>query len=379
MPFHLDDRLQRELDELLAEIDFDYDRQKAAQTPGYTLPYSHLARLLALGLAEVPEDSGDFMIGVHDFAERLPECVARVVIQRLIDETDHAAGAVPRLFWETRWQAFGCPAISIESRLAASLMLSECPEEVLEDLQAPWGAFVVRLPAGLIDYEEVQYTHLAVHRYQSPPPPPLDELDLPPDIRRTAEKMGAYMAERQGTQWGLYGMSGERGHLQGEAPLIEHLGRAPRTYIVEPKLPIGDPGERIIALFARLAVGVCLLAQSEGALRRKSTKKKERGPSRMGKGPTTTEYVLGQKVTVGFNCVDAVKEYVRGDARSLPAIQWLVRGHWRNQPIGPGRTERKRIWIMPHWRGPQEAPKLFREYEFKPSLALSPADGDVDG
>jgi hypothetical protein len=125
-------------------------------------------------------------------------------------------------------------------------------------------------------------------------------------------------------------------------------------------------------LFARLAIGVCLLAQSEGALRRKSTKKKERGPSRMGRGPATTEYVLGQKVSVGFNCVDAVKQYVRGDAQSLPAIQWLVRGHWRNQPIGSGRSERKRIWIMPHWKGPQEAPKLFREYEFKPSLAMPP-------
>jgi hypothetical protein len=116
-------------------------------------------------------------------------------------------------------------------------MLSECPEEMLEDLQAPWGSFVVRLPQGLIDYDDVEYTHLVVHRYQSPPAPPLDDLDLSPDVRSVAEKMNAYMAEREGTMWGLYGMRGERGYLQGEAPLIEHLGRAPRIYLVEPELP----------------------------------------------------------------------------------------------------------------------------------------------
>lgn len=33
-----------------------------------------------------------------------------------------------------------------------------------------------------------------------------------------------------------------------------------------------------------------------------------------------------------------------------------VRGHWRNQACGPGRKERKRIWIEDHQRGPEDAP-----------------------
>src|SRR5690606_16715132 len=32
--------------------------------------------------------------------------------------------------------------------------------------------------------------------------------------------------------------------------------------------------------------------------------------------------------------------------------RWTVRGHWRNQPCGPGRTQRKRIWIADHEAGP---------------------------
>lgn len=36
--------------------------------------------------------------------------------------------------------------------------------------------------------------------------------------------------------------------------------------------------------------------------------------------------------------------------------RWIVRGHWRWQACGPGRTERRRIWISPFVKGPEDAP-----------------------
>lgn len=38
--------------------------------------------------------------------------------------------------------------------------------------------------------------------------------------------------------------------------------------------------------------------------------------------------------------------------------QWIVRGHWRQQPCGPGRVERRPVWIAPHIKGPEGAPML---------------------
>lgn len=38
--------------------------------------------------------------------------------------------------------------------------------------------------------------------------------------------------------------------------------------------------------------------------------------------------------------------------------QWLVRGHWRNQPVGPGRSEIRPVWVSPHVKGPAGAPML---------------------
>jgi hypothetical protein len=36
--------------------------------------------------------------------------------------------------------------------------------------------------------------------------------------------------------------------------------------------------------------------------------------------------------------------------------RWIVRGHWRNQPCGPSRSLRRRIWIDPFIKGPEDKP-----------------------
>lgn len=37
-------------------------------------------------------------------------------------------------------------------------------------------------------------------------------------------------------------------------------------------------------------------------------------------------------------------------------LRWYVRGHWRNQPCGPERQERRLTWVTPHIKGPEGAP-----------------------
>lgn len=38
--------------------------------------------------------------------------------------------------------------------------------------------------------------------------------------------------------------------------------------------------------------------------------------------------------------------------------RWMVSGHWRSQPCGPGRSLRRPVWIAPHVKGPEGAPLL---------------------
>ena len=47
------------------------------------------------------------------------------------------------------------------------------------------------------------------------------------------------------------------------------------------------------------------------------------------------------------------------DSRGNPyKHRFVVSGHWRNQPHGKGRKKRRRIWVNPYIKGPENAPLL---------------------
>ena len=45
-----------------------------------------------------------------------------------------------------------------------------------------------------------------------------------------------------------------------------------------------------------------------------------------------------------------------GGGGGVRTVRWWVRGHWRSQPYGPGRSLRRPRWIDAHVRGPEGAP-----------------------
>lgn len=60
---------------------------------------------------------------------------------------------------------------------------------------------------------------------------------------------------------------------------------------------------------------------------------------------------------------------LRHEAKTEPADEsgrvyrhrWIVRGHWRNQAHGPGRTKRRMTWVPSYIKGPEGAPLLATE------------------
>lgn len=49
-------------------------------------------------------------------------------------------------------------------------------------------------------------------------------------------------------------------------------------------------------------------------------------------------------------------------AGTRPQVRFLVRGHWRNQAHGPNRADRKIIWIVPFYKGPDIAEQVNKPY-----------------
>ena len=50
---------------------------------------------------------------------------------------------------------------------------------------------------------------------------------------------------------------------------------------------------------------------------------------------------------------------------SRPQVRFIVRGHWRHHPHGPGATQRKLVWIRPHFKGPDIADLVNKPYLVK--------------
>ena len=50
---------------------------------------------------------------------------------------------------------------------------------------------------------------------------------------------------------------------------------------------------------------------------------------------------------------------------SKPAIRFVVRGHWKRQPFGPGASQRRLHWIKPYFKGPEVAALVNKPYAVK--------------
>ncbi|MCJ2163032.1 MULTISPECIES: hypothetical protein [unclassified Pseudodesulfovibrio] len=51
--------------------------------------------------------------------------------------------------------------------------------------------------------------------------------------------------------------------------------------------------------------------------------------------------------------------------KGKPLVRFMVRGHWRNQPCGPARQDRKLTWIRPYYKGSDLAATINKPYVVK--------------
>ena len=95
-------------------------------------------------------------------------------------------------------------------------------------------------------------------------------------------------------------------------------------------------------------------------LQRKWRKGRDPGPA------IPPAWQLGQDVKLSTELRAAAKHSASPNPKTRAEwelkSQHVVRGHWRNQAHGPDRTLRKRIWIAPHWRGPQAGEAIVRNF-----------------
>jgi hypothetical protein len=246
------------------------------------------------------------------------------------------------LMGSARWADQAFPRFIMSHTYASALMATGITEDVVEHVRAPYKAFMIDVPDGLLSTvdtstgTESKIKFILVH----------------------------HMETGTGRPWQYIAYTDSAIHMWRHGVDTKNL--------CEPDLPENkwegcsfiapkdERDDRVSALIGRLIVGVCLAAIEPSNVRPTSHHASKPSPEQMRPSDIRT-FKLGKPVK--FDCRKAINEYVTGRRHGPPTVRTLVRGHWRTQRHGPQLSLKKVIWLQPFWRGPEDAPILVRPTE----------------
>lgn len=240
------------------------------------------------------------------------------------------------------WCDCGFPQVVMGHKQCATLLSSHIAADVIAELRAPWPAFLIEVPRGLVfALDDLRASTVSVTAVLV-------------TTQRFETVRWSYIAftESSITLW-RHGLEAKHLRVADETP----------TYDTTPySEAITDIDCRAQELLGRLIAGVCLSMSDptkyvdKGA----SSKPKAKGNQRESSEPKTRTYVL--ETTTTIDCREAVSGYARGGGGGVPKVQIMVAGHWRHQAYGPGSKLRKLIHIDPHWRNSADLPILVKPH-----------------
>lgn len=266
------------------------------------------------------------------YLNTLPNSDPRVLEQRLIMSGDrsyhHWAAA--------RWADCAFPVVQLAGHKYAAALMSTSASG-WSDIRPPWKAFMIDLPVNLIS------------------------IDMNGDEHWITSVMVWWHDTLRGRVWSVIAYTDKHGELHSFSRTTDELlverSKDDRKEPDAFELPLDDRDARIIFLVSRLAMNVCLAMSDPDQIKQigKHPKGWSAGPGRRSKEPIYRVFRVGKPVVI--DCRPALQDFLRGIRKgSAPTVQFLVRGHWRNQACGPRMTQRRPTWIEPYWKGPEDAP-----------------------
>jgi len=217
------------------------------------------------------------------------------------------------------WIAAAFARLEIGHKLAASLCLTDVPEDI--EVRAPWNAWSLVIPDGLFG----GHLHM-LHDDGSVAAPLARVWCMGAEARFGISANGHFglIDKRDGVAW----------------QMLDSLVRGAC-------LALSNPEE-----FSKERVGPNRPHGSKGD--------KRKGPPDL----QQARFLLAAPVKVDFrqHVLDAIAGTGPRKGAS-PTVQFLVRGHWRNQTHGPRNSLRKQKWIPAFFKGPEDTRVLLRSHK----------------
>jgi hypothetical protein len=253
-----------------------------------------------------------------------------------------------------RWVDFGLPVFDLTHSFMAALLLTDPAGVDCSEVRLPFPTFAIRLPSNFWTIRPhddrnaiMPAAHAFVHNYTA--------------MRKSTRDTESMICMR------IVGRSGQTSLWEIREPIPLLPGRSIGDWMKDEVPPVSDetgpfvvvPPEddehHILAGFRRLVVNLCLYIAEHGRGERLGGKvdkhKSKPTPDLPLLSNAPNVWIIGREVKLPKELVDAAKGQTGRTSAWKLAHRFTVRGHWKNIPHGPGRTERRRQWIAPYWKG----------------------------
>jgi len=302
-----------------------------------------------------PSDADDLTItrfmGMHLAKEVQREPKAASLLAGLLKHNDYtnlASSTRAQLSFMIQWARTGCPALKVDPQTVAMFMNTSVDKISLKEAGIPFDNYSIEVQPSPYLYfintrrEQCPVSRILVHRSS---------------VELAGDSVWIHAASRSHgiTLYSNIPLAAKIEDFEGE-----EFNYAPPGDL--DNLEMQSEDDTCAALVKRIVVGLSLwLEECKGSgsglvrvpQRQKKTKK-QAVPDRT--------YIV-KPVHVSPELAQALKDQKPGVIGWKVRNKFMVRGHWRQQPCGPSRVERRRTWIKPHWKGPTDGPTLPREYE----------------
>lgn len=288
--------------------------------------------------------------------------------------------------WLLAWARHGYNNFELSPSFTAAMLLTDPTEIDIQSIRLPFRGMLLTLPTGFARGSEgTEFTKVHVweasgeqvklRRVGARIRDEIAPLDAP-TRQRVLDKLAEHIEEgrilerRDGT------IVLESASTTGAPWILIHATDGVRTFLISvemhnltwqvieelPNTNIDNDTDRHAhhtiqqVVFGTLAY---LSAVKDAATPRETQRKK------LKKSPTPDEvkhWEIGRDVRIDPRLIQSA----RGGSREIAfhiENRFIVRGHYRNQAHGVGRAERKRIWVQPFWKGPEEGARIVHTYK----------------
>ena len=264
--------------------------------------------------------------------------------------TQHMDGQI-MLLTLTRWALSAYATVQMPRTYAEGLIATTLTKEIAYEIRPPFIGMMIELPDGLLSIDNADGGPL-----------PLRRVLLTKAFNRKINMEGwAYIAmtDEPMSFW-RYGITPEA--MLGVENWHHDIPNNPTNNPFAQ--PVTDRDARVSNCLGRLILNTCLamadpdnVKKTGPGHRAHETARRRHEPN----PPLDSTYVVGRPLK--HDVREAVRAYVEeGREHRHLNVQTLVAGHWRSQAYGEDRLLRKRIWVEPYWRGPEDAPIVQRPH-----------------